>query len=71
LGFPICQRHLSDLCQAEELLRKALAGREEQLGAHPDTLSSMNNLAVILKQQGKLEEAPGSLGREGSFCLGV
>ena len=50
--------------QAEELQRKALAGREAQLGAHhPDTLQSVNNLAVVLNKQGKLDEAgPTSLG---------
>ena len=44
--------------QAEALHRRALAGREAHLGAnHPDTLTSMNNLAALLQQQGKLEEA--------------
>ena len=44
--------------QAEELQRKALAGRETQLGAdHPETLVSISHLAVVLKQQGKLDEA--------------
>ena len=44
--------------QAEALHRRALAGREAQLGAnHPETLQSMNNLAVLLRQQGKLAEA--------------
>ena len=44
--------------QAEALHRRALAGREAQLGAnHLDTLTSMNNLAGLLLQQGKLEEA--------------
>ena len=44
--------------QAEALHRRALAGREAQLGAnHPDTLQSMNNLAVLLEKQGKLAEA--------------
>ena len=50
--------------QAEELQRKALAGRETQLGAdHPETLESISHLAVVLQQQGKLDEAgPRSLG---------
>ena len=56
--------------QAEELQRKALAGREAQLGAHhPDTLTSISHLAVVLEKQGKLDEAgPRSLGwREVTF----
>ena len=76
--FPPCLNQLQDVrlgfyahatCrisgrQAEELQRKALAGREAQLGAHhPDTLQSVNNLAVVLNKQGKLDEAgPTSLG---------
>ena len=45
-------------CQAEALHRRALAGREAHLGAnHPHTLESMNNLATLLEQQGKLNEA--------------
>ena len=48
----------SPRCQAEALHRRALAGREAHLGAnHPRTLNSMDNLAVLLRQQGKLEEA--------------
>ena len=44
--------------QAEALHRRALAGREAHLGAnHPHTLQSMSNLAELLWQQGKLEEA--------------
>ena len=44
--------------QAEALHRRALAGREAHLGAnHPDTLNSMNNLAILLEKQGKLDEA--------------
>ena len=44
--------------QAEALQRRCLAGREALLGAnHPDTLQSMNNLAVLLEMQGKLAEA--------------
>ena len=45
-------------CQAEALNRRALAGREAHLGAnHPETLTSMNNLAILLEKQGKLAEA--------------
>ena len=56
----------SPRCQAEALQRRALAGREAHLGAnHPDTLISMHNLALLLRQQGKLEEAgPRSLDGE-------
>ena len=44
--------------QAEALHRRCLAGREAHLGAnHPETLGSMNNLALLLRQQGKLAEA--------------
>ena len=51
------QRSISSR-QAEGLHRRALEGRESQLGAqHPDTLVSVNNLAMLLKKQGKLEEA--------------
>ena len=44
--------------QAEALNRRALAGHEAHLGAnHPRTLTSMNILAMLLRQQGKLAEA--------------
>ena len=44
--------------QAEALHRRCLAGSEAHLGVnHPETLQSMNNLAVLLRQQGKLAEA--------------
>ena len=44
--------------EAEGLYHRSLEGRESQLGAqHPDTLLSVHNLAFVLKQQGKLEEA--------------
>ena len=44
--------------QAEGLHRRALEGYESQLGAqHPDTLVSVSGLAVLLYEQGKLEEA--------------
>ena len=42
----------------ESLYRRAVEGREAKLGKdHPDTLSSVNNLAGLLTKQGKLEEA--------------
>ena len=48
----------SPRCQAEALNRRALTGLEAHLGAnHPETLTSMNNLANLLRQQGKLDEA--------------
>ena len=44
--------------EAEPLFRRALEGREQQLGAHhPDTLTSVSNLASLLREQGKLTEA--------------
>jgi tetratricopeptide (TPR) repeat protein len=43
---------------AEEMDGSALETREEVLGReHPDTLTSMGNLAVVLNRQGKYEEA--------------
>ena len=40
--------------QAEALHRRALAGRKAHLGAnHPDTLTSMSNLALLLRAAGK------------------
>ena len=39
-------------------LRRELEGREQQLGAdHTDTLDSVDNLALLLQDQGKLAEA--------------
>eukprot|EP00435_Cladocopium_sp_Y103_P065857 s1011_g27.t2 len=46
------------LPEAEGLYRRALAGREDQLGStHPDTLNSVWNLAVLLEAKGSLTEA--------------
>ena len=43
---------------AIDQLRRALEGREQQLGAnHPDTLDAVCELALLLKAQGKLAEA--------------
>ena len=43
---------------AEQVDRQALGGREKVLGPeHPDTLTSVGNLAVVLWRQGKYEEA--------------
>ena len=38
--------------------RRALVGREQVLGAeHPNTLTSVSNLASVLGRQGKYDEA--------------
>ena len=45
--------------EAEPLIREALAGRRAKLGdTHPDTLGSINNLALLLKATGRLQEEP-------------
>lgn len=44
--------------EAEAMYRRVLAGREIVLGAeHPDTLSSMENLAVFFHSQDKYDDA--------------
>ena len=44
--------------EAEEMHRQTLTLRETVLGKeHPNTLTSMNNLAGVLSHQGKYEEA--------------
>ena len=48
------------LPQAEELYRRALTGREGQLGPeHPETLQSVWNLAHLLEAKGSFAEARG------------
>ncbi|KUJ07385.1 uncharacterized protein LY89DRAFT_365096 [Mollisia scopiformis] len=43
---------------AEEMDRRALEGREKVLGKeHPNTLTSVSNLASVLQNQGKYEQA--------------
>ncbi|KAI9768659.1 MAG: hypothetical protein M1839_003994 [Geoglossum umbratile] len=43
---------------AEEMDRSALDAREATLGGeHPDTLTSLSNLGLVLERQGKYEEA--------------
>jgi tetratricopeptide (TPR) repeat protein len=43
---------------AEKIGRTAVVGREEVLGIeHPDTLTSVSNLGLVLERQGKYEEA--------------
>ena len=47
-----------DLAAAEPLSREALEGRREKLGArHPDTLSSISNLGLLLMAKGDLAAA--------------
>jgi tetratricopeptide (TPR) repeat protein len=44
--------------EAEEMNRAAFEARESSLGAsHPDTLESVNGLALVLNRQGKYEQA--------------
>ncbi|KAF4627699.1 hypothetical protein G7Y89_g10454 [Cudoniella acicularis] len=44
--------------QAEEMNRRALEGWEKALGKeHPNTLTSVDNLATVLESQGKYEQA--------------
>jgi tetratricopeptide (TPR) repeat protein len=44
--------------EAESMYRRALEGSEKALGLeHPDTLTSISNLALVLERQGKYEEA--------------
>ena len=43
---------------AEDLYRQALFARRESLGdRHPDTITSVNNLGLLLLRKGKLREA--------------
>jgi tetratricopeptide (TPR) repeat protein len=56
VGYYLKERALYS--EAEPLLKRALAIREQQLGAqHPHTAQSLNNLAMLYKAQGKYEEA--------------
>jgi hypothetical protein len=44
--------------EAEKLNRRALEENEKGLGAqHPDTLTSVSNLASVLRYQGRYDEA--------------
>jgi tetratricopeptide (TPR) repeat protein len=46
------------LDEAEEMYRRALAGKEKALGTdHTSTLSTVNNLGLLYADQGKLNEA--------------
>src|SRR5450755_831463 len=52
--FYECARYM----EAEPLLKRALAIREQQLGPnHPDTATSLNNLALLYENQGKYAQA--------------
>lgn len=43
---------------AEQMDRRALEGREKAVGKeHPDTLTSVSILALVLQYQGKYDEA--------------
>ena len=51
-------RAKGDLAAAEPLLREALEVKRETLGnRHPSTLTSINNLAMLLKGKGDLAAA--------------
>ncbi|KAI1571289.1 HET multi-domain protein [Pyrenophora tritici-repentis] len=53
-----CQESLGQYASAETSHRKASSLRKEALGPeHPNTLTSMSNLALVLESQGKYEEA--------------
>merc|ERR1712217_432207 len=55
--------------EAEPLFRHALEGREVTLGpTHPDTLTSLNNLAMLLKAKGQHQEAEPLLRRTLEGC---
>jgi Tfp pilus assembly protein PilF len=44
--------------EAEAMERQALEAREKVLGRdHPDTLTSVSNLGLVLSHQGKYDEA--------------
>ena len=52
------QDALADYSEARPLFERALAIREKALGAeHPDTATSLNNLAGLLQSQGDLAGA--------------
>jgi len=52
-------QHQGKLAEAEPLLREALDGNKQRLGnSHLHTLTSINNLATLLQDQGKAEAEP-------------
>ncbi len=53
-----CTCRIARYWETEPLYQRALAIREQQLGAeHPDTATSLNNLALLYYAQGKYSEA--------------
>jgi tetratricopeptide (TPR) repeat protein len=53
-----CFRISGKYAEAEGMHRQTLELKEKVLGQeHPSTLSSMNNLALVLRSQGKYKEA--------------
>jgi hypothetical protein len=53
-----CQTSLGQYAAAEASHRQAWSFRKEVFGSeHPDTLTTINNLALVLRSQGKYEEA--------------
>ena len=51
-------RERANYDEAEQMNRRALDGRKKVLGKeHPDTLTSISNLALVLQDQGKYEQA--------------
>ena len=60
IGRHCSHLYLSTLRQAEDLYRRALTGREDQLGpVHPDTLDSVFSLADLLEAKSSFAEARG------------
>ena len=59
----------ASMSQAEPLYKRALAIREKQLGPeHPDTATSLNNLAGLYHAQGKYEQAEPLYQRALAIC---
>ena len=57
-------QQMGELEVGERVARECLKGSEETLGPkHPDTLQSVNKLAVLLLARGKLDEAEALLSR--------
>jgi tetratricopeptide (TPR) repeat protein/predicted Ser/Thr protein kinase len=65
-----CYEHLDRLADAADAYLRALAGREEVLGAeHSDTGQTLLNLAAIRTKQGQLDEAQQLLDRGAAITL--
>ena len=66
---PFCFRHQGDLAGARPLYERALAICEKVLGPeHPDTATSLNNLALLLQDQGDLAGARPLFERALAIC---